>query len=89
MKDDVVYFTAGRSSYLDGGIHVYSADPIRGKVLSHECIYSPDPKTAMQPPQSGPQEMPGALADSAQLRHKLPERLIQGLTKSVPRSSRA
>jgi len=31
----------------------------------------------------------GALADGAQLRHRLPERLIQGLDTPVPRSSRA
>jgi outer membrane protein assembly factor BamB len=63
VQDDVAYFAAGRSSYLDGGIHVCSADPSRGEVLSHRCIYSPDPKTGLQPPQSGPQEMPGALSD--------------------------
>jgi len=63
LRDGVAYFAAGRSSYLDGGIHVYSAGPIQGKVLSHQCIYSPDPETGLQPPQSGPQEMPGAMSD--------------------------
>ena len=63
VQDHVAYFAAGRSSYLDRGIHVYSADPARGKVISHQRIYSPDPETGRQPPQSGPQEMPGALAD--------------------------
>jgi len=57
------YFTAGRSSYLDGGIYVYSADPETGKILSQKCIYSPDPKTGAQPLQEGPRDIPGALSD--------------------------
>jgi len=33
IKDNVAYFTAGRSSYLDGGIWVYGIDPATGKVM--------------------------------------------------------
>ncbi len=29
----LVYVTAGRSSYLDGGIYVYALDPLAGKVI--------------------------------------------------------
>ncbi len=63
VRDGVAWFAAGRSSYLDSGIRVYSVDPARGTVLSTRCIYSPDPETGMQPPQRGPQELPGALSD--------------------------
>lgn len=41
----VAYCTAGRSSYLDGGIRVYGLDPLTGKVL-HQCRLDgpwPDP----------------------------------------------
>jgi len=31
------YFTAGRSTYLNGGIHVYGLEPATGKIL-HKCI---------------------------------------------------
>ena len=37
LKDGVAYFTAGRSSYLDGGIRVFGLDPLSGKVL-HEAL---------------------------------------------------
>jgi hypothetical protein len=63
VNDGVAHFTAGRSSYLDGGIYVYSADPVRGEIFSSRSICSPDPVTGLQPPQSSPQEMPGALSD--------------------------
>jgi outer membrane protein assembly factor BamB len=33
IKDNVVYFTAGRSSYLDGGIYIYALDAASGNVL--------------------------------------------------------
>ena len=35
VQDGVVYFAAGRSSFLDGGILVYGLDAKSGKVL-HE-----------------------------------------------------
>ena len=63
VQGGAVHFAAGRSSYLDGGIHVYSADVKDGRILSRKCIYSPDPETGLQPPQKGPQELPGALSD--------------------------
>jgi outer membrane protein assembly factor BamB len=33
VRDGVVYCTAGRSTYLDGGIRVFGLDPLTGKVL--------------------------------------------------------
>jgi outer membrane protein assembly factor BamB len=33
IEDGAAYFTAGRSSYLDGGISVFALDPQTGKVL--------------------------------------------------------
>ena len=33
IEDGVAYFTAGRSTYLDGGIHLFGLDPRTGEVL--------------------------------------------------------
>jgi outer membrane protein assembly factor BamB len=63
VQDGAAYFTAGRSSYLDGGINLYRVEPETGKTLSRTPIYSPDPETGRQPEQYGPAYMPGALAD--------------------------
>jgi outer membrane protein assembly factor BamB len=52
---------AGRSSYLDGGIHVYRLDPETGKQLSETVIHSPDPETGDQPP--GGVDLRGVLND--------------------------
>jgi outer membrane protein assembly factor BamB len=63
IDGDVAYVTAGRSSYLDGGIDLYRVEPGTGKVLSRTPIYSPDPETGKQPDQYGPNAMPGARSD--------------------------
>ncbi len=63
VQDDVAYFTAGRSSYLDGGIDLYRLEARTGKILSKTRIYSPDPETGRQPEQYGPAYMPGALGE--------------------------
>ena len=60
---DVVAFTAGRSSYLDGGIDLYRIEPGSGKTLSKTKIYSPDPVSGRQPDHSAPAVMPGARMD--------------------------
>jgi len=64
ILDDVVYFTAGRSSYLDGGMYLYRLDPRMGKVLSKTNINNRDPQTDL-PPQNTARgvNMPGALPD--------------------------
>ncbi len=41
-----VYFTAGRSSYLDGGITAYALDPATGKVIHERHLASPRPDTS-------------------------------------------
>ncbi len=43
VQDGVVYCTAGRSSYLDGGIWVYALDAKTGKVLHEKRLESPRP----------------------------------------------
>ncbi len=50
----VVYFAAGRSSYLDGGIHVYGLDAVSGAQLHHAVVRSPqidvhNPKAGLRP----------------------------------------
>jgi outer membrane protein assembly factor BamB len=39
----LVYFTAGRSTYLDGGIHVYALDPHTGDLVHKTCLSGPRP----------------------------------------------
>ncbi len=39
----VVYFTAGRSTFLDGGIHAYGLDPFTGKLLYKTRLQGPVP----------------------------------------------
>jgi outer membrane protein assembly factor BamB len=63
VQNDVVYCTMGRSSYLDGGIGLYRLDPETGRMLSRTQVYSPDPQTGKQPPQSAPYAMPGVRSD--------------------------
>jgi outer membrane protein assembly factor BamB len=39
----VAYFTAGRSTYLDGGIRVYGLEPATGKILHKHILKGPNP----------------------------------------------
>jgi outer membrane protein assembly factor BamB len=41
VDNDVAYFTAGRSTYLDGGIHVYGLEPATGKILHKTVLEGP------------------------------------------------
>jgi len=45
LHEGKVWFAAGRSSYLDGGIYLYALDPRTGQMATRQTIYSPDPKT--------------------------------------------
>ncbi len=63
IQDGVAYVTAGRSSYLDGGIDLHRLDLGTGDILSTTPIYSPDPETGKQPDQYNPNVMPGARWD--------------------------
>jgi hypothetical protein len=48
LHDDGLVFTAGRSSYLDGGIYLYRLNPLTGKMLSCSVISHLDPVTGKQ-----------------------------------------
>lgn len=63
VRDNVAVFTAGRSSYLDGGLRLYRLDPRSGKTLSETRIYSPDSETGRQPEQYNSNSMPGGRSD--------------------------
>jgi hypothetical protein len=43
VENDVVYFTAGRSTYLDGGIRVYGLEPTTGEILHKGILEGPHP----------------------------------------------
>lgn len=47
VTGDVAYFTAGRSSFLDGGIILYGLDPITGEVRYETRLEGPDPDTSL------------------------------------------
>ncbi len=48
IQNGRLYATAGRSTYLDGGIVVYCLDPATGKRLSYEVLSHLDPQTGKQ-----------------------------------------
>jgi len=48
IQNDTVYVTAGRSTYLDGGIVLYTLDPLTGQPRSHAIVCELDPKTDKQ-----------------------------------------
>jgi len=43
VQNGVAYVSAGRSSFLDGGMHLYGLDPQTGKVLHHSRFAGPWP----------------------------------------------
>jgi len=61
VQEGVVYFAAGRSSFLDGGILVYGLDAKTGKVLHHHLLEGPWPDVKKDT--GRPFAMEGALAD--------------------------
>jgi outer membrane protein assembly factor BamB/SAM-dependent methyltransferase len=63
VHNDKCWFAAGRSSYLDGGIHIYAIEPATGKVTYHETVYSPDPETGKMSPETSAHSMQGLLND--------------------------
>ncbi len=48
LQNKKLFFTAGRSSYLDGGIYLFQLDPLTGRELSMTIITSLDPVTGKQ-----------------------------------------
>lgn len=81
IRDGVAYVTAGRSSYLDGGIDLCRVEVETGQILSRTPIYSPDPETGQAPKQYGPASMPGAREDilSGDGEHVFLRNLVFGL----------
>ncbi len=61
VQDGVVYFAAGRSSFLDGGILVYGLDAETGKPLYHHVLEGPWPDITKDT--GRPFAMEGALSD--------------------------
>jgi hypothetical protein len=61
VQNGVVYFAAGRSSFLDGGIVVYGLDATTGKVLYHHQLEGPWPDVKNDV--GSPFAMEGALPD--------------------------
>jgi len=62
-RDGVCWFAAGRSSYLDGGIHLYALDAETGRVVRRKVIYSPDPETGKITPEPSGFTVSGLLND--------------------------
>lgn len=61
VHEGSVVVAAGRSSYLDGGIHLFRLDPETGKTITATTIFSPDAK-GKQPPNGG-RDVRGVLND--------------------------
>ncbi|MHC4744994.1 MAG: outer membrane protein assembly factor BamB family protein, partial [Planctomycetota bacterium] len=61
VRDGKVYLTAGRSSYLDGGIRLYALNPLTGEVLHQTTLQSSEPDTSEYG--GRPFDMEGARSD--------------------------
>jgi len=48
VQDGVVYCTAGRSSFLEGGVWIYGLDPVTGKMMHKLHIQSSNPDVTRQ-----------------------------------------
>ncbi|NIP53074.1 MAG: PQQ-binding-like beta-propeller repeat protein [Phycisphaerae bacterium] len=63
VLNGIAYVTAGRSSYLDGGIFMYGLEPSTGKVLYEKCVSSEHPRA--DEGKKGPAEMNAKLTQNA------------------------
>jgi outer membrane protein assembly factor BamB len=63
VQNDTIYVTAGRSSYMDGGIVLYRVDPATGEQLSRTMLYHLDPDTGEQVPLESGFNMDGTTSD--------------------------
>ncbi len=62
--NELVYFVAGRSSFLDGGLYLTGLDRGTGRVVSESVLSGRDPQTGQQPRDVVEGfEMPGGLPD--------------------------
>lgn len=48
IQNDLLYTSAGRNTYLDDGITLYTLDPVTGQVLHKSVVYNFDPQTGAQ-----------------------------------------
>ena len=63
IQNDTLYATAGRSSYLDGGIVLYRIEPATGRELSRTTLYHLDPTTGRQLVSEAKFNMEGTTSD--------------------------
>jgi len=63
MHQGKCWFSAGRSSHLDGGIRIYALDPGLGRVIFERTLYTPDPETGKSPVETSANQMAGVLND--------------------------
>lgn len=63
VQNDTVYASAGRSSYLDGGIVLYRLDPQTGRPLSRTVLHHLHPRTGRQLVAEANFNMPGTTHD--------------------------
>ncbi|MFW6170014.1 MAG: PQQ-binding-like beta-propeller repeat protein [Planctomycetota bacterium] len=61
VRDDKAYVTAGRASYLEGGVWMYALDPKTGEVLHQRQIHDPAPDVSKDG--GRPYDMDGARSD--------------------------
>ncbi len=63
VQNDTIYVTAGRSSYMDGGIVLYRINPATGEQLSRTMLYHLDPETGEQLTEESRFNMDGTTSD--------------------------
>lgn len=63
IQNDVLYATAGRSSYIDDGFTLYSIDPVTGKTLAKSTLYHHDLETDKQIPRESGFNMEGTTSE--------------------------
>jgi outer membrane protein assembly factor BamB len=61
VQNGIAYVTAGRSSYLDGGLFLCALDPATGKLLHQARLEGPEPDVSKD--DNGSRDMPGARSD--------------------------
>ena len=64
LHDGRIYCTAGRSSFLDGGMTLVQLDPATGKCLAQKVFYTRDPNSGGELEETmADTELPGTLPD--------------------------
>ena len=58
-----LFCAAGRSSFLDGGIHLLRVDPENGSILAEQAVYHRDPETGAELAAAANFEQDGCLND--------------------------